>query len=114
MALTQSFDLPAAKPSMDLFCLGLLYYSILTDGQALLCSGGLQAGEALRILSTDASAFAQTVAARLKEVVPPFDDLLANLLNSKPRERRTTEQLMHALRVLYPELPISRHGSIQL
>ena len=107
--------LPTAKRAMDIFSLGLVFYSLLLDGETLLPAPTASGGdEAVSVLAAAGPALAETIKQKLSAVESPYHELLASMLELQPSERRTTEQILHNLRVLFPLQPISRHGSVSL
>ena len=66
------------------------------------------------LLAGDEHALKELIEQRLVEIDSPYHEIIAGMLDLDASRRRTADQLIHSLRILFPLQPLARHGSISL
>lgn len=66
------------------------------------------------LLAGDERALSELIEQRLVEIDSPYHEIIAGMLHVDSNQRRTADQLVHSLRILFPLQPLARHGSISL
>lgn len=68
----------------------------------------------INLLAGDERKLKELIEQRLVEIDSPYHEIIAGMLDLDSSQRRTADQLIHSLRILFPLQPLARHGSISL